>query len=68
MVYRALSRAHGVAASIDRQVDSSDVAGSVGGQEGDAVGHLLHLPGPTQGVGQLTPGQKLETTTMLWVT
>lgn len=63
-----LSGTHGVAPPVDGQVDSGDEAGGVGGQEGDAVGHLVHLPGPTQGVGLLTLGKKLEETKIQSVT
>lgn len=54
-----LSRAHGVAAAVDREVNSGDEAGSVRRQEGDALGHFIHLPWSAQGVGLLTLGEEL---------
>lgn len=44
---------------IDGEVHSSDEAGSVGRQEGDALGHLLHFPWPTERMGLLTPRKEL---------
>lgn len=49
-----LSGAHGMAAPVNRKVDSSDEAGSIGCQEGYGVGHFLHLPRAAQGMGLLT--------------
>lgn len=51
---RVLSWAHGVAAPVDGQGDPRDEAGSVRRQESDALGHLVHLPWPAQGMGVLT--------------
>lgn len=48
-----------MAAPVNGQVDSSNEAGSVGGQEGDALGHFVHLPWSTKGMGLLTLGKKL---------
>lgn len=53
------SRAHRVTAPIDGKVDSSNEAGCVGGQEGNAVCHFLYLPWSAEGVRLLTPFQKL---------
>lgn len=54
-----LSRAHGVAAAVDGEVDSGDEAGSIRCQEGDALGHFVHLPWSAQGVGLLALGEEL---------
>lgn len=54
-----LSGTHGVAAAVDGQVDASDEAGGVGRQEGDALGHLVHLARSAQRVGLLTLGKEL---------
>lgn len=54
-----LSWAHGVATTVDGQVDAGDEAGGVGRQEGDALSHLLHLAWPPEGVGLLTLGEEL---------
>lgn len=61
MHYRhtSLSRAHGVAASVNGQIDSGDEAGGVGRQEGDALGHFVHVARSTQRVRLLALGQKL---------
>lgn len=48
-----------MAAPVDRQVDSGNEASGVGRQEGDAVGHFLHLPWSTEGMGLLTLCKKL---------
>lgn len=54
-----LSWAHGMASAINGQVDSSDEAGSIRCQEGNAVGHFLHLPWSTEGMGLLAFCKKL---------
>lgn len=56
----ASSWTHGVATSIDRQVDPSDETGGVRGEERDALRHLLHLAGPAERVRLLTASQKLQ--------
>ena len=44
---------------VHRQVDPRDEAGRVRGQEGDGLGHLVHLSGPPQRVGLLALLQEL---------
>lgn len=46
-------------APINGEVDSSNEAGSIGRQEGDAMCHLVHRPWSTEGMGLLTLGEKL---------
>lgn len=48
-----------MAAAVDGEVGASDEAGSVRRQEGDALGHFVHLAWSAQRVGLLALGKKL---------
>lgn len=48
-----------MAAAVDGEVDPGDEAGSIRCQEGDGLGHFVHLPWSAQGVGLLTLGEEL---------
>lgn len=48
-----------MAAAVDGEVDSGDEAGRVGRQEGDALGHFVHLAWSAQRVGLLALGKEL---------
>lgn len=48
-----------MATAVDGEVDASDEAGGVGRQEGDALGHFVHLAWSAQRVGLLALGEKL---------
>lgn len=61
-----LSGTHGVAAAVDGEVDSGDEAGRVRRQEGDALGHFVHLAWSAQRVGLLALGKKLNRGKEVW--
>ena len=46
--------------AVHRQLDSGDERGGVGGEEGDRLGHLAGVAGPTQGMGRLAPLHELQ--------
>lgn len=48
-----------MAAAVDGEVDASDEAGGVRRQEGDALGHFVHLAWSAQRVGLLALFKKL---------
>lgn len=48
-----------MAAAVNGEVDASDEAGGIRRQEGDALGHFVHLAWSAQRVGLLALGKKL---------
>lgn len=49
-----------MAAAVDGEVDAGDEAGGVRRQEGDALGHFIHLAWSAQSVSLLALGKKLK--------
>lgn len=49
-----------MAAAVDGEVGAGDEAGGVRRQEGDTLGHLVHLAWSAQRVGLLALGKKLK--------
>lgn len=53
-------------APVDGEVDPGDEAGRIRRQEGDALGHFVHLARSAQRVGLLALGKKLNKGREVW--